>query len=149
LPGIVCAVRGGPASQSTINKAINLARETVLPLYFIYVVNLDFLSHTASSRVHTITEEMQEMGDFILLNAQETAQAKGTDAQGVVRKGDVGEEIVTMCKEIDADYLILGQPQGLEDKDVFSHERINQFRQRIESESGAQVVLVVEEQEDE
>jgi nucleotide-binding universal stress UspA family protein len=149
LPGIVCAVRGGPASQSTINRAINLAREAALPLYFIYVVNLDFLSHTASSRVHTITEEMQEMGDFILLNAREKAHAKGIDAQGVVRKGNVGEQIIIMCKEVDADYLILGQPRGLENKDVFTHEIINQFRRRIESISGAQIVLVVEEQEDE
>jgi nucleotide-binding universal stress UspA family protein len=148
LPGIVCAVRGGPASQFTINKAINLARETALPLYFIYVINLDFLSHTASSRVHTITEEMREMGDFILLNAQEKAGAKGIDAQGVVRKGNVGEQIIIMCKEVDADYLILGQPRGLEDKDVFTHEIINQFRQRIESESGSQVVLVVEGQDE-
>ena len=44
MPGILCAVRGGPASQPTIAKAIALAQETGLPLYFLYVVNLDFLS---------------------------------------------------------------------------------------------------------
>ena len=50
MPGIVCAVRGGPASQPTIEKAIALALETGLPLCFLYVVNLDFLSQTPTSR---------------------------------------------------------------------------------------------------
>ena len=42
MSGIVCAVRGGPASQPTLQRAITLAKETGLPLFFLYVVNLDF-----------------------------------------------------------------------------------------------------------
>lgn len=142
MPGIVCAIRGGPASRTTIDKAIELASKTALPLYFIYVVNLDFLSHTASSRVRTINREMRQMGDFILLAAQERAQAKGVAAQGLVRQGTVGEEIIAICQEIGADHVVLGQPLGQEGEDIFTQERILEFSQRIETESGAQVVLV-------
>ncbi|RMF49572.1 MAG: universal stress protein, partial [Anaerolineae bacterium] len=47
MSAIVCAIRGGPASQPTIRRAIALALETSLPLHFLYVVNLDFLSSTS------------------------------------------------------------------------------------------------------
>lgn len=143
MSGIVCAIRGGPASQPTIQKAISLAGETRLPLYFLYVVNLDFLSHTASSRVRTISQELHQMGDFILLTAKDRAQAQGIPAQGLVRHGTVMEEIIGVCREIEADFVILGQPLGQEgEEDIFTHERITNFSERIETESGASVVLV-------
>jgi nucleotide-binding universal stress UspA family protein len=148
LPAIVCAIRGGPDSQITIDRAVNLASEHALPLYFLYVVNLDFLSHTASSRVRTITQEMRQMGDFILLTAQEKALALGVGAQGVVRQGNVEEEIIAMCREVDADYVVLGQPKGQEEDDIFTHERILNLSQRIETESGAKVVIVEGEGEE-
>ncbi len=34
MPGIVCAIRGGPASKPTIARSIALAKETDLPLFF-------------------------------------------------------------------------------------------------------------------
>lgn len=148
MPGIVCAIRGGPASLVTIEEAVEFASEKALPLYFVYIVNLDFLTHTASSRVRTITEEMREMGDFILLIAQEKSQALGVAAQGIVRQGIVGEEIIDVCKEIGADYVILGQPLGQEEKDVFTHDRIFLLSKRIEAESGAKVVLVKGEKDE-
>ena len=77
MSGIVCAVRGGPASQPTIQRAIALAKETGLPLFFLYVVNLDFLDSTTRSRTHTISKEMAQMGEFILLMAKSKAEAQG------------------------------------------------------------------------
>lgn len=148
MPGIVCAVRGGPASLNTIHKAVDFASETNLPLYFVYVINLDFLSHTASSRTRTITQEMRQMGDFILLIAEEKALDLGLTAQGMVRQGSVGEEIIAVCKEVGADYLIMGKPKGLEEEDVFTHERILQLSQRIETESGAKVIFVKGEEDE-
>ncbi len=145
MSGIVCAIRGGPASQITIDKAVALASEKNLPLYFLYVLNLDFLSHTASSRVRTITEEMRQMGDFILLIAQEKALSLGIAAQSMIRQGTVGEEIIAVCREVSASYVVLGQPLGQEEEDVFTPERILLFSQRIETECGARVVLIKDE----
>lgn len=141
---IVCAIRGGPDSKATIAQAITLAQKTDLLLHFLYVVNLDFLSRVGSSRVHTISEEMHQMGKFILLTAQATATVQGVTAQGVVRHGNVGDEIIGLCRELDADYVILGQPQVQGKENVFTKNLLKEFRERIERETGAKVILTEE-----
>ncbi|MFN2188573.1 MAG: universal stress protein [Candidatus Promineifilaceae bacterium] len=143
MSGIVCAIRGGPHSQSTIDRAISLAREKELPLYFLYVVNLDFLAYTTSTRTHTINQEMEQMGEFILLTAQSRAAGQGMEAEGIVRHGIVGEEIVELCKELNADYLVLGRPQ-LEDEEanVFTHARLKAFADFVKEQSGAETVIL-------
>jgi nucleotide-binding universal stress UspA family protein len=141
VSGIICAIRGGPDSQVTIDKAIDLAEETALPLSFLYVVNLDFLTHTSSTRLHTISKEMHQMGEFILLAAQATASARGITAGGIVRQGNVGEEIVALCHELQADYLVLGQPQFHEEDSLFNQERLRRFIEQTESQTGARVIV--------
>ncbi len=141
MAGIVCAIRGGPDSQATIARSVALGKETGLPLYFLYVVNLDFLSHTSSSRTHTISEQMHQMGEFILLAAQSSAAAQGVTAQGLVRHGSVGEEIARLCHELEATYLVLGRPQVEREESVFTHNQLEQFIERIEEQTGARVVL--------
>ena len=112
MSGIICAVRGGPDSQSTIQEAISLALEVDLPLYFLYIVNLDFLSHTQVSKTHTISDQLHHMGEFILLTAQEQAAARGVKAEQVIRQGNVREEIVKISQELEANYIVLGMPGG-------------------------------------
>ncbi len=141
MPGIVCAVRGGPASSSTIERAILLAQETEQPLYFLYVVNLDFLTHTSSTRVHTISEQMSQMGEFILLTAQDEAARQGLTAEGVIRHGNVGEEIIKLCHELQARYLVLGRPAIGRGDPVFTRERLQRFIEMTEEQTGASVVL--------
>jgi nucleotide-binding universal stress UspA family protein len=141
MPGIICAVRGGLDSQPTIARAIALAQETDLPLHFLYVVNLDFLVRTSSTRTHTISEQMHQMGEFILLAAQASASEQGVSAEGIVRHGDVGEEIVGLCHELDADYLVLGRPRLEREESVFSQELLQQFVEQAEQQTGARVVL--------
>jgi nucleotide-binding universal stress UspA family protein len=147
MPGIVCAVRGGPASQPTIHKAIALAQETRHKINFLYVVNLDFLERTASSRTHTISKELRQMGEFILLTAQVQAQRQGVDADGVILEGNVGEEIIRLCQDTQADYVVLGSPKGEHEDNAFTRERLNKFVRLIESTSGAKVILVEEKAE--
>jgi len=141
MAGIVCAVRGGPDSQLTIRRAISLAQETGLPLHFLYVVNLDFLTHTTSSRVRTISEEMRQMGEFILLAAQSKALVEGVTAERVIRQGNVGEEIVNLCRELAADYLVMGWPQIEQEESLFTHERLQAFIRETEERTGARVLL--------
>jgi nucleotide-binding universal stress UspA family protein len=145
MSGVVCAVRGGPRSQITIRKAIELARDNKLNLHFLYIVNLDFLTHTESSRVRFVTHELDQMGDFILLSAADQAQKAGVEAVREIRHGSVGEEIVAYSLEIEASYIVLGRPQGSEEQDVFTQERMQELEARIEAESGADVVFAGEE----
>ena len=141
MGGIVCAIRGGPSSQPTIKYAVALAQETHLRLYFLYVVNLDFLSHTSSSRVHVISGEMRQMGEFILLNAQTNAAKEGVDAEGLVRQGQVVEEMVGLCREVDADYIVMGRPRSEQEETVFTQDLLAEFIEQIEEETGAKVVF--------
>jgi nucleotide-binding universal stress UspA family protein len=142
MPGIVCAIRGGPASRPTIAKSIQLAEETGLTLYFLYVVNLDFLSRTSSSRVHLISKQMQDMGEFILLTAQAEAEIKGIKTEGIVRQGNIRDEIISLCQETNADYVVLGKPKKqTEEENVFTREHLNEFGQRIAEESGSKIIL--------
>ena len=141
MSGIVCAIRGGPDSQPTIKTAIDLAGKTGQTIYFLYVVNLDFLTFTSTSRGQVAAQEMRQMGEFILLTAQSQAEEKGAKAEGVVRKGQVREEIINLCHEVNAEYLILGHPRGKDEVDVFTHEHLDQFAQHIEKESGAKAVI--------
>jgi nucleotide-binding universal stress UspA family protein len=141
MSGIVCAVRGGPDSQPTISKAITWAKDTELPLYFLYVVNLDFLTHTSSSRVHTVAQQIEQMGEFILLTAQSEASAHGVTAQGIVRHGSVMEEITKLCHEVEAGYLVIGSPKGKEEHNVFTHDALASFVARIEQQTEAKVIM--------
>lgn len=141
MSGIICAVRGGPASQPTIKKAIELAKETGLVLQFLYVVNLDFLSHTQISRTSTISEELTQMGEFILLTAQEKASSAGVNAEAITRHGNVRDVIIELAQEINADYVVLGLPVGDDAKNVFIIDRLKEFGNQIEENSGAKVVL--------
>lgn len=141
MSGIICAVRGGPNSRPTIEKSIELAKESGLALYFLYVVNIDFLDHTIRSRVQTVSQQMRQMGEFILLTAQAAAKAKGIDAQGIVRHGNVTQEISSLCHELKADYLVLGQPKfNLEDSH-FTETLLAEFVERVEGQTGAKVIL--------
>ncbi|HEY62011.1 MAG: universal stress protein [Anaerolineales bacterium] len=141
MSGIVCAIRGGPSSQSTIEKAIELALEYSLPIYFVYVVNLDFMAHSSSSRVHMISQELEHLGEFILLNAKSKAEKMGVAAEGIIRHGEVGNEIIEVSREYDANFVILGQPRRKGEEDFFSDKRLKVFASNIEEKTNAKAVL--------
>ncbi len=141
MSGIVCAIRGGPSSQPTIQRAIRAAKENQIPIYFLYIVNLDFLSHSEQSRTHVIQQEMQSLGEFICLKAQLEARREGVEANAVVREGSVGEEIIALCREITADYVVLGRPQEQENENVFDHERLQKFAASLEQQTGAKALF--------
>ena len=140
MPGIVCAIRGGPHSQPTIRQAIATAEQSQIPIHFLYVVNLDFLEHTEQSRTQVIQKEMRAMGEFICLKAQIEAKRAGVQAEIAVREGNVTKEIIALCHEIEADYVILGRPHGERETNVFDLERLKKFEQALEAQTGADVI---------
>ncbi len=141
MSGIVCAIRGGPHSQPTIRQAMSTAKQHQIPVYFLYVVNLDFLEHTEHSRTQVIQREMRAMGEFICLKAQIEAKREGVQADIAVREGNVVEEIIALSQEIKADYVVLGRPQGEHATNIFDLERLKKFGQTLEAQTGAEVVF--------
>lgn len=141
MSGIVCAIRGGPMSQSTIDRSIQLAKETGQTITFIYVVNLDFMTHSSSSRTEHISSELQEMGEFILLDAQDQAQKQGVKAQGIIRDGNVVDQIVAYCKEAQPDYIVLGQPETSRENNLLSGDRMQLVIQRIKEVADVEIIV--------
>jgi nucleotide-binding universal stress UspA family protein len=145
LSAIICAIRGGSKSQATIQKAIKVAKETKLPVFFLYVIDVDFLVHTSLSRVHPISEELQEMGEFILLMARDKAEAQGVESMHFVRHGDVREEILRLCRECDGRTIVLGRPRLSKERSVFSVDRLELFKKQISQECDAELLIASEE----
>lgn len=145
MSGIVCAIRGGPLSQPTIRQAIATAKRHQILIHFLYVVNLDFLEHSEQSRTKVIQQEMREMGEFICLKAQIEARREGAQAEIAVREGNVTEEIIALCHELGADFVVLGRPQGERVTNLFDQMRLDKFAHMLESETGAQVVYPPED----
>jgi K+-sensing histidine kinase KdpD len=141
MPGIVCAIRGGPSSQPTIATSIKLASETGEKIYFLYVVNLDFLTHSSSSKTNHISQEIKEMGEFILLGAQEQAAENKVEAEGVTREGQIEDEIISYCSELDPSYVIFGRPQAEQEDNLLSNEQLQAFADRITDVCSATIVL--------
>jgi nucleotide-binding universal stress UspA family protein len=142
MTAILCPVRGGPESQPTIQRALELAKETSLEVVFLYVVNLDFLTHTASSRSKVITQELTQLGLFILDAAQHRADLAGVASKGEVRHGKVMEQIKELSAEINARYIVLGAPRHEREQNVFERQQMTAFFDHLKSETGAEIVLV-------
>ena len=141
MSGILCAIRGGPSSQPTIGKSIQLAQATGETIYFLYVVNLDFLAHSSSSKTNHIAQEISEMGEFILITAQEQAKENGVNSEGVIRDGQVVEEIIAYCEEQSPKYVVLGRPEAEGEDNLLSTERLQLFANRIKEICQAEVVF--------
>jgi len=141
MPGIICAIRGGPPSQPTIATSIKLASETGETIYFLYVVNLDFLTHSSSSKTNHISQEIKEMGEFILLGAQEQAAENNVSAEGITREGKVEDEIISYCSELDPSYVVFGRPRAEQEDNLLSNERLQALADRITEVCSAIIVI--------
>ena len=78
---ILCAIRGGEESQRLQDIAIQRAKERGEQIVFLYVVNTEFLDTASASLRESVTLEMEKLGDFLLLMAQERAKKEGVAAE--------------------------------------------------------------------
>ncbi|MFC1853306.1 universal stress protein [candidate division CSSED10-310 bacterium] len=144
MSSIVCAVRGGPESENTIKTALSLAREKGLPLHFLYVVNLDFLSNVTGGHVQTVSKEMRELGKFILEMAVTQAEEVGVQAISHIRQGKVHLQLINLCQELRTGYVVLGKTrqrgEGLRQPRRF----VRTYGETIKAETGAEVVVASE-----
>jgi RNase H-fold protein (predicted Holliday junction resolvase) len=61
-----------------------------------------------------------------------------------VRHGNLTEEIIKLCHEISASYVVLGRPQVRPEESFFTHERLAQFIENLEQQTGAKVIAAQE-----
>lgn len=137
---ILCATRGGEASYRTQDAAIALAKERGDDLVFLYVVDTSFLDKTAAPILVDIEGSIEKMGQFLLVMAQERAARQGVEARALCREGRVRQEIKMAAVEEETTTVVLGRPAG--ETSVFIPEALQSFANEIESETGAEVVIV-------
>jgi nucleotide-binding universal stress UspA family protein len=132
---ILCPTRGGQASSCS--HAI--AKERGDDLLFLYVVNLHFLDKTAAPIVVDVVDELQQMGEFMLLMAKERAENQGVSTRILSRKGEVREEIKKVAQEEDVSLVLLGRPAG--EQSSFQLAELEEFAAEIEAETGIEAQL--------
>ena len=110
---ILCATRGGEASQKTQDAVIAMAKEHGATILFLYVVDVEFLRLTARGvRPDVVSAEMEHMGEFLLALACERAAAQGVEAETCLRHGPLVEALESAAREEGADAIAFGRPAG-------------------------------------
>ncbi len=145
MSSILCAIRGGPESQITLNHAIKMAIEKDLVLHLLYVVNLDFLSTITGVNSLVAEEELRSMGEFILEIAQEDAEEQGVETQSHIRQGQVTEEIIKLANELNTDYIVLGKRKATEEHPTTEQSVVLDFIEKIEAETTAKIIIAESE----
>jgi nucleotide-binding universal stress UspA family protein len=137
---ILCATRGGEASYRTQDAAIALAKERGDELCFLYVVDLHFLDKTAAPIVVDVEGEMEKMGEFLLVMAQERAAAQGVTAQTLVRRGQIRQEMAAAARQMRATLIVLGRPAG--QTAHFDEKALQSFAASLRTETGVEVHIL-------
>ena len=136
---ILCAIRGGEASQRIQDIAIDLAQERGEEIVFLYVVNTEFLGTASAALRDSVTLEMEKLGDFLLLMAQERAKKSGVLAEPLLRHGYLQAEFEAAASDPDISTVLLGTPG---ESGNFSMEALEEVAKEIEEKCQVEVLIV-------
>ncbi len=135
---ILCAIRGGEASQRIQDIAINLAKERETEIVFLYVVNTEFLDTASVALRESVTHEMEKLGDFLLLMAQERARKNGVVAEPLLRHGYLQPEFIAAAGTAEISTVLLGKPG---EGGSFSMESLEVVAKEIEEKCQVEVLI--------
>lgn len=142
MGSIVCATRGGEGSRAVQLAAIRRAKESELPLVFLYVADPHSLENDIDEGLkEAIRAELNWMGETLLRIAQKRADSAYLATEVKIREGNVREEIRRFLQEADAELLMLGAPRGTT-ANVFGDDAIEQLAEEIEAQSSVKVEIV-------
>jgi hypothetical protein len=140
---ILCATRGGEASLETQDAAISLAMQAGEELVFIYVYDVEFLTHANFAlREDVVAEELRHMAEFLMTMAVDRAKAQGLSSRSVIREGEFRAELLSALEVEQPRLLILGRP--CEDDGRFALEHLLEMAQELERASGIPVRILPE-----
>ena len=69
-----------------------------------------FLEHYTAPYIPALADEMTQLGEFLLLIAQERAEQAGVEADYTARRGELEPTLIEAAKEYGASLIILGRP---------------------------------------
>ena len=137
---ILCATRGGQASQPTHERAIQLAKERDAELLFLYVFDQRVLQRIATPIVINEEAQIEHMLEFLRTTAQEQARLAGVGARVVVRAGRLREELVEVSREEHVSLIVLGSPAGSASR--FQVAAMSDLMSEIEEATGVEVMAL-------
>ncbi len=138
---ILCATRGGAASQRMQDAVIAMAQEEGATILFLYVVDVEFLRLTARGVRHdVVATELEHMGEFLLEMACERAAAQGVVAESCLRHGPLVEALESAAREEGADAVAFGRPAGPESS--FSLTDLEALTAQIEEDTGIRTYIL-------
>jgi nucleotide-binding universal stress UspA family protein len=137
---ILCATRGGQASQPTHLKAIEIALDRNAELLFLYVFDQRAIQQVATPIVINVSSQMQHMRAFLRNTAQRQATKAGVQARVRVRAGSLREQIQAIANEQKVDLIIMGNPS--EKSSLFKREALQALADEIEAETGIEVLAL-------
>ena len=142
MSSIVCATRGGEGSRVAQMAAIEKAKTTQKPLYFLYVVDANSLDDEIDESLkEAILAELNWMGETLLRIAQRRADEANLSTEVKIRKGKVQDEIIRFVKDVKADLLVLGAPRGTT-ANVFGDDAIERLAGGIRQETAVTVEII-------
>ncbi len=142
MSGVLCPVRAGIVSRTPIDTAVSLADQNESKLYFLLVIDSNVFTNVSAKQLQALEKEMRELGKVVLPGAQSLAYSKGVLSEGLVREGQVDDEIISVSKKLRPDYIVLGHPQKKFANNLFTQDKIENLKHRIEEETPAELVLV-------
>jgi nucleotide-binding universal stress UspA family protein len=137
---ILCPTRGGQDSYPNQDKAIALAKERGVELLFLYVTNVEFLGLTAAPILVDVEHELDEMGEFMLMMAQERADQAEVTSSTIVKHGQFQEVLVEVINEYNISTVVMGFSTG--GTGVVTESYIQGLVDEIGSKTGVEFIIV-------
>ena len=137
---ILCPTRGGKASYANQDRAIALAKERDSDLLFLYVSNVKFLGLTSLPFIVDIETELDEMGEFILIMAQERADKAGVHAEITVERGVFDKMLKAVIQEQQISTVVLGSSK--EGTGITTEEYVQKLGETISQELGVEFIVL-------
>jgi nucleotide-binding universal stress UspA family protein len=135
--------RGGDSTHRNQDWACALAKERNARLIFLYVSNVSFLDRLGgTARVDILEEQLDELGEFLMVMAQERAERSGVESDRVVRHGRFRPAISEVIEEYGVTTLVLGRP--VRDSANTTGEYISLVAQTMAAECNVEVFVVYE-----
>jgi nucleotide-binding universal stress UspA family protein len=138
---ILAPTRGGERSFPNQDYAIQLAKDRRARLLFLYVNDVQFLNLVASPiSVAVATDELEEMGEFLVAMARERAEKAGLEAETVVKNGVFRDVLEEAIREYEVDTLALGTSS--EETGLTTQAYMRDLGEQFSRDFGVEVILL-------
>jgi nucleotide-binding universal stress UspA family protein len=137
---ILCPTRGGEASYSNQDKAIEIAAERGCTIVFLYVSNINFLLNLRSPMLaKNIQDDLDDMGEFLLTIAQERAEKKNVKAEIILKHGGFYNALKEVIEEEKISTLLIGS--SVDEKGYTTTEYLENLVGKIREISNVEIFI--------